>query len=177
MEINKALSILEEGKDHLERIRVDYSPGALAPVISASTFDLHYNKLYKKYVDNYNRGENKSFNEAGAYLHGIYFSQFGRVRGIKPHGQILNIIERKFDNFVDFKKSFKEQALKLTGSGWVYLSRSGEIKTIQNHAKRTDIALLVDMWEHAYINDHHSRDRYLDAIWKIIDWNAINSRL
>lgn len=177
MEINRAQEILSESSSELERIKVSYKSSALAPVISAANFDFHYNTLYKRYVDNYNKGLNKSFNEAGAYLHGIYFSQFGPARGIKPTGQIRNLIDRKFDNFIDFKKSFKEHAMKLTGSGWVYLSKSGDIKTIANHAKRTDIAVLVDMWEHAYMNDYHSKEKYLDAIWKIMDWNAINSRL
>lgn len=176
--IRSTLEILSESSDtKLERVDVPYARAALGPVISGTSFDFHYGKLYKKYVDSYNDGVNKSFNEAGAYLHGLYFSQFKPPRGIKPHGQILTIIDRKYGNFVDFKKAFKEAALKLTGSGWVYLSKSGQIRTIPNHAKRTDIAILVDMWEHAYQPDHHSKEKYLDSIWKIMDWSTINQRL
>ena len=68
--------------------------------------------------------------------------------------------------------------MKIQGSGWIYLSKSGQIRTIRNHVKRTDIALLVDMWEHAYNLDYHAnKGKYLDNIWRIIDWDAINRRL
>jgi Fe-Mn family superoxide dismutase len=68
--------------------------------------------------------------------------------------------------------------MKLQGSNWIYLSKSGQIKTIRNHAKRTDIALLVDWWEHAWSLDYHSdKEKYLDNIWRIMDWDAINRRL
>jgi Fe-Mn family superoxide dismutase len=178
-DIRTTLNLIEAAsKQELARVKLPYSKTALSPVMSSATIDNHYGKLYKAYVDNYNKGEgDPTFNEAGAYLHGIYFSQFTRPSTTKPHGAILNIIERHFDNFVDFKAAFKEAALKFHGSGWAYLSKSGQIKTITNHAKRTDIALLVDLWEHAYMGDHHSKEKYLDAIWRIMDWNAINHRL
>jgi superoxide dismutase len=60
----------------------------------------------------------------------------------------------------------------------VYLSTAGEIKTIPNHQVRTDIALLIDWWEHAWALDYQSdKERYLDNIWKIINWDVINERL
>ena len=91
---------------------------------------------------------------------------------------ILDLINKNHKYFVDFKKKFTEVAMKLQGSNWIYLSKSGQIKTIHNHAKRTDIALLVDMWEHAYQTDYGSnKAKYLDNIWRIIDWDVINHRL
>lgn len=177
-DIRQTLNLLE-AKANLEQIKLPYSHGALSPVMSSSLVDLHYGKLYKGYVDRYNKGEGDAhFNEAGAYLHSIFFSQFKHPGVSRPHGAILDIINRHHNNFVDFKKHFKEEALKVQGSGWCYLSKSGQIKTIRNHAKRTDIALLVDMWEHAYQNDYGSnKGKYLDNIWRIIDWDAINRRL
>jgi Fe-Mn family superoxide dismutase len=135
--------------------------------------------LYKGYVDRYNKKEgDRAFNEAGAYLHSIYFSQFKAPGVSRPAGTILDIINRHHTNFVNFKKAFKEEAMKVQGSGWVYLSKSGQIKTIKNHQKRTDIAFIVDMWEHAFQNDYGSKkDKYLDNIWRIIDWSAVNRRL
>jgi Fe-Mn family superoxide dismutase len=179
-DIRQTLDLLEaKSQNKLEQIKLPYSRTALAPVMSSAEIDYHYGKLYKGYVDRYNKGEgDKSFNEAGAYLHGIFFSQFKRPGVSKPRGQILDIINRHHTNFVDFKKNFKEEAMKIQGSGWIYLSKSGQIKTIKNHVKRTDIALLVDMWEHAYNLDYHAnKGKYLDSIWRIIDWDAVNRRL
>ena len=68
--------------------------------------------------------------------------------------------------------------MKIQGSGWIYLSKSGTIKTIKNHQIKNDIALLVDMWEHSYQNDYASnKAKYIDSLWRIMDWDAINRRL
>lgn len=178
--IRDTLQLLEEAAaPKLTQIKLPYSRTALSPVMSSATIDTHYGKLYKGYVDRYNEREgDRSFNEAGAYLHGILFSQFRAPRSTSPKGPILDLINRHHSSYVDFKKNFKEEALKIQGSGWIYLSKSGQIKTIRNHAKRTDIAVLVDMWEHAYNNDYSSnKGKYLDNIWRIMDWDAINHRL
>lgn len=169
----------KSGQD-LEQVKLPYSAGALSPVTSKTTVDLHYGKLYKSYVDRYNNKDgDRNFNEAGAFLHSIWFTQFRSPRtGNRPTGTVDSLITRKFGSFDDFKREFKEQAMKLQGSNWIYLSRTGAIKTISNHAKRTDIALLVDWWEHAWVNDYGSnKGKYLDGLWRIIDWNVINHRL
>jgi Fe-Mn family superoxide dismutase len=58
------------------------------------------------------------------------------------------------------------------------MSRSGEIKTIKNHAIRTDIALLIDWWEHAWIDDYGTKKaKYIKDIWRIINWDTVNNRL
>lgn len=170
---------LLEAQKKLEQIKLPYSRTALAPVMSSSTIDYHYGNLYKGYVDRYNKHEgDPTFNEAGAYLHEIFFSQFKSPAVSRPRGAILDLINRHHSNFVSFKKHFKEEAMKIQGSGWIYLSKSGQIKTIKNHAKRTDIALLVDWWEHAWSLDYHAdKAKYMDSIWRIIDWDAINKRL
>ena len=179
-DIRQTLDLVEaKNSPKLEQIKLPYSRTALAPAMSSSTIDYHYGKLYKGYVDRFNKGEgDRNFNEAGAYLHGIFFSQFKRPGVSRPHGTILDIINRHHTNFVDFKKNFKEEAMKLQGSAWIYLSKSGQIKSIRNHQKRTDIALLIDWWEHAWALDYHSdKAKYLDNIWRIIDWDAVNRRL
>jgi Fe-Mn family superoxide dismutase len=179
-DIRTTIDLLEaKEKGNLEQIKLPYARTALSPVMSSALIDLHYGKLYKGYVDRFNKHEgDRNFNEAGAYLHSIFFSQFKHPGVSKPHGQILDIINRHHTNFIDFKKNFKEEAMKIQGSGWCYLSKSGQIKTIHNHAKRTDIALLVDMWEHSYQLVYGSKkDQYIDSIWRIIDWDAINRRL
>jgi Fe-Mn family superoxide dismutase len=91
---------------------------------------------------------------------------------------VLGLIETHFKTYEDFKAAVKEVAMKIQGSGWVYLSTGGEIKTIRNHAVRTDICVLIDWWEHAWGLDYQwDKERYLDNIWKIINWNVCNERI
>lgn len=153
---------------------------SFAPVLSSALMQLHYGKLYRGYVDRYNRSEgDRTFNEAGAYLHDIYFSQFKpRSASNRPTGRILDMINRSFGNFTDFKKAIAEECMKMQGSGWVYVNRQGKIKTIQNHRKPSDgIVILIDMWEHAFQMDYHSdKKKYVDNLWKIMDWDKINQR-
>lgn len=177
-EIRNTIDLLES-TEKLEQVKLPYSRTALSPVMSGATIDYHYGKLYKGYVDRYNKKEgDRSFNEAGAFLHSIFFSQFRSPRSSAPKGMILDLMNRHHTSYVDFKKNFKEEAMKLQGSAWIYLSKSGQIKTIRNHAKRTDIALLVDWWEHAWSLDYQAdKAKYLDNIWRIMDWDAINRRL
>jgi Fe-Mn family superoxide dismutase len=180
MDIRQTITLLEEkNRQELEQIALPYKTSALAPVMSKNTIDHHYGKLYRGYVDRYNAGEGDStFNEAGAYLHSIWFSQFAAPRTRQPSGAILGLMKVHHKDFADFKEAFKIEAMKIQGSGWIYLSKSGQIKIIRNHQKRNDIALLVDWWEHAFQTDYGSnKAKYLTALWRILDWDAINRRL
>ena len=181
-DIRKALDLLEASTRpaKLETTPLPYGPKALEPVMSQETLDYHYEHLAKGYAKRYNSGEgNANFNRAGSYLHNRFFPQFREPKGAnRPIGAVATLIEEKFKTYEDFKDQFKEKAMAIQGSGWVYLSTQGEIKTIPNHQVRTDIALLVDWWEHAWALDYQSdKERYLDNIYKIINWNVINERL
>lgn len=181
-DIRKIIDLVEaksKSKD-LELEKLPYGRSALAPVMSQSTINYHYGKLAKGYVDRYNNNEgDKTFNEAGAFLHNIFFNQFRLPRNNnRPSAMSRTLIESKWGNFEDFKSQVKKQALGLQGSGWVYMARNGEIKVIRNHSIKRDIALLIDMWEHAYNLDYASdKSKYLDNLWRIIDWDVINHRL
>jgi Fe-Mn family superoxide dismutase len=96
----------------------------------------------------------------------------------KPSGASKELIDRKYKSFEQFKQEIEKVAMGIQGSGWVYMSRSGDIKTIVNHQIKNDIALLIDWWEHAWALDYQSdKAKYLDNIWRIINWNTVNSRL
>ena len=164
----------------LERISLTYPIDSLGKSLSKQAMEYHYGKLYKSYVDRYNAGEGDSdFNEAGAFLHKIYFSQFCPPKGSNnPSGDIAVFIESHFKSFDDFKKAVEKSAMSIQGSGWVYLSTDGAIKTIKNHEIKKDILLLIDWWEHAWALDYQAdKAKYLNNLWRIIDWNSINSRL
>ena len=164
----------------LETTPLPYGERDLEPVMSEATIDYHYEHLAKGYAKRYNAGEgNADFNRAGSFLHNKFFPQLRAPKGAnKPRGAILALIEEHFKTYEDFKAAFKEKAMAIQGSGWIYLSTSGDIKTIPNHQVRTDIAVLVDWWEHAWALDYQSdKEKYLDNIWKIIDWDVCNERL
>jgi Fe-Mn family superoxide dismutase len=168
------------GQDKIELVKLPYTRGDLYPVLSSASIDYHYGKLARGYVDRYNAGEgDKNFNEAGAYLHNLFFPQLRAPKSAnKPIGGADSLIKRKYGNFENFKKEFAATAMKIQGSGWVYMSRSGEIKTITNHQKRTDIALLIDWWEHSWSTDYQSdKAKYLKNMWRIINWDIVNQRL
>ena len=164
----------------LETTPLPYAADALAPVLSEDSINYHYEHLARGYAKRYNAGEgNADFNRAGSFLHNKFFPQLRPPRGRNlPRGAVLGLIEEKFKTFDDFKEAFKEAAMKIQGSGWLYLSTGGDIKTIPNHQVRTDICVLVDWWEHAWSLDYQwDKERYLDNIWRIIDWDVCNERL
>lgn len=176
----RAVEFLTESKEKLELVKLPYSRTALAPVLSKSNIDNHYGKLAKGYVDRFNKGEgDKTFNAAGAYLHNLFFPQLRAPRTSNPPvGAVKSLIDRKFKTFEKFKEEVEETAMKLQGSHWIYLSKTGTIKTIANHQKRTDIALLIDWWEHAWFIDYGAdKKKYLKNIWRIINWDIVNQRL
>ena len=164
----------------LETTPLPYSEKDLEPVMSRATIDYHFEQLAKGYAKRYNAGEgNADFNRAGSFLHNKFFPQLRAPKGAnKPRGAVLALIEEHFETWEDFKDAFKEAAMKIQGSGWVYLSTGGAIKTIANHSVRTDIALILDMWEHAFALQYQwDKEAYIDSFWKIVDWNVVNERL
>lgn len=165
--------------EDIEIIPLNFSEGDLSPVLSKKTIELHYNKLANGYADRYNKNiGDKSFNYSGAFLHNMLFTQYRKPKNNnKPNGPMKGFIEKHFSDWDNFKSKSEELMMTLQGSGWLYLSTSGKLKLIHNHETVDDILLLVDLWEHAYINDYGSdKKSYLKEQWKIINWNVINTR-
>lgn len=161
---------------------LDYEIHQLNPVMSKETLEYHYGKLAKGYFDRFNKNEGDSnFNYGGAMLHNIFFDQFMEPdQNNEPSERSSKFINKSHGSFKAFKNEFKEKAMSIQGSGWIYLDGDGEISIIKNHEYKDDmeIILLVDWWEHAWALDYqHEKDKYLDNIWSIIDWNKINKRI
>lgn len=161
-----------------KKIKVSYDPKKLAPVISADTWDLHYNQLYDSYCSKYNKGDHSKYTEGGWKLHELYFEQLKPVHDSLPSGKASDLINQRFSSFSKFKDAFNEKAIEFKGSGWIYLSIDGKIKTIDLHEPKNDIALIIDLWEHSYIQSHGAnRKKYINDIWKIIDWDVVSKRI
>jgi len=160
------------------RIKLPVEVSKLSPVLSKDAVDLHYGTLYKNYVKKSLAGEGE-FQTAGAKLHTQFFEQFkAPTTANKPTGASEILINKKFGSFEDFKTEFTDTALSIHGSGWVYLSTTGAIKTIPNHKITDNIAFILDMWEHSYLLDYGSdKEKYIKEMWKIVNWDTINTRL
>jgi len=143
MELRDHINLVEASTRpaKLETTPLPYGVRDLEPVMSEETINYHFEHLAKGYAKRYNAGEgNADFNRAGSFLHNKFFPQLRAPKGAnRPRGAVLALIEEKFKTWEDFKDAFKETAMKIQGSGWVYLSTSGDIKTIANHTVRTDI--------------------------------------
>jgi Fe-Mn family superoxide dismutase len=176
----KNFSHFVEEKDNLVLEPLPVKDHELEGVMSKNTIDYHYGSLAASYVKKFNKGEgDPKFNTAGAYLHNIFFPQLKIPSDDnKPSGISEEIINKDYGSFNDFKKTIKDVAMKIQGSGWVYMDTSGNIDVIVNHQVVPNIALLIDWWEHAWALDYQAdKEKYLDNIWKAIDWKVVNDRI
>jgi Fe-Mn family superoxide dismutase len=169
-----------EAREQLQQTPLPCGDSELEPVMSKNTIDYHFHHLAAGYVKRFNKGEGDPiFNKHGAFLHNVFFEQFqSPQQNNRPDGVVKKLIISKFQTFNNFKEEFEKIAMKIQGSGWIYLSKSGKIITFPNHSQMPDdIALLVDWWEHAWALDYQAdKGKYLKNIWSIIDWRIINNR-
>ena len=180
IELRDIILEAEKNKEHLALNKLPYDVEDLSPVLSKDSLDIHYKKLAKGYVERFNSNEgDRNFNHAGAVLHNMLFQQFKSPKSNnKPFDISLEFINKLFDSFDNFKDKITKTAMSIQGSGWVYLSRNGKIKTISNHKIYSDILLLVDWWEHAWFTDYGpDKHNYINNLWRIINWAVINDRI
>ena len=176
----------------------------LGDIISKETLGFHHGKHLKAYVDNLNKllpgsgleglslvevvkkAEGGMFNNAGQVLnHALYFEQFSNSP--RPMGEKMKaLLERDFGSVEAFKKEFEQKGATLFGSGWVWLSADKDGKLVITQQKNAENPvtmdftplLTFDVWEHAYYLDYQNRRAdYLAALWHIVDWAIVESRL
>lgn len=176
----------------------------LGDVISKETLSFHHGKHLKAYVDNLNKllpesglenlplsevirkAEGGMFNNAGQVLnHAMYFEQFSNSP--KPmSAKFASLLERDFGSVEAFKKEFEQKGTTLFGSGWVWLSADSGGKLVITQQKNAENPvtmgltplLTFDVWEHAYYLDYQNRRAdHIAALWQIVDWAIVESRL
>ena len=190
----------------LKMIELPYPLNALEPYYSTKTLELHYKILYKGYVDNTNKTEEKlqkareikdfsnikclekdlSFFGSGAILHELFFENMGPAIPTEPSLELMTQIIKDFGNFDTFKNQFSEASKAVEASGWGILAwvpkwNKLEILQCEKHQNLTlwgCIPLLVlDMWEHSYYLQYYTeRAEYIKAFWNIVNWNVVNRR-
>ena len=189
-----------------ELMALPYALDALEPVISKQTLEFHHGKHLAGYVNNLNgllpgsgfeeasleeivcKASGGMLNNAGQILnHNLYFEQYRAPKADNaPTGKLAEAIVRDFGSFEAFKEAFQKGGATLFGSGWVWLSadKDGKLVITQEPNAANPIQkglkplLTFDVWEHAYYLDYQNRrPDHLAALWQIVDWEVIESRL
>ncbi len=170
-----------------------YETNALEPHMSARTFEFHYGKHHKAYVDNTNAaikgtplekadletiiksakesGDKKLFNNAAQAWNHDFFWQSMAPKSGEPTGKLAEWLKRDFGGVDQFKEKFKAEAVGHFASGWAWLVvENGKLKVTSFHDADTPIVhgvvplLTADVWEHAYYLDYQNgRASFLDA--------------
>lgn len=164
----------------LECVAFHHDIGRLKPVISEIGFDIHYNKIYRQHVDDFNNGDGDFvYNKSAAHLHELYFENIRERRENNvPTGKVQTLIENRYGTFENFCKTVIDKAETLQGSGWVFMNKSGYVNIIPNNRMVDHVALIVDCWEHAYAYTHgHDKKAYIQSFFEVINWEVVNSRL
>lgn len=182
-----------------------YALSALEPHVSAETLQYHHGKHHAKYVSTLNeliagtefesmpleqivqKSSGKVFNNAAqAWNHDFFWNCLGPDGGGEPQQSLAEAIDSQFGSFKEFQHQFSQSATTLFGSGWTWLvqNRDGKL-TIENTSNagtpltepgKTPL-MTCDVWEHAYYIDYrNARPSYVEAFWKIVNWEAIARR-
>jgi len=183
-----------------------YAQDALEPHISKETLEFHYGKHHNTYVVKPNGlidgtpDAGKSLeeivksssggvfnNSAQVWNHTFYWNCLSPNGGGAPSGKVADAINAAFGSFDEFKAKFTESAVNNFGSGWTWLVKKGDgsvaiVNTSNAATPLTDASvtpvLTVDVWEHAYYIDYrNARPNYMEAFWKLVNWDFVNSNM
>jgi superoxide dismutase, Fe-Mn family len=192
-------------------MELPYPDDALEPVISAHTISFHHDKHHRAYLDNMNRAiagtphagqsleaivraaaadpaKRGLFNNAAqVWNHDFYWLSMDPDGGGKPSGDLLEAIERDFDDFESFAEEFARVSTTQFASGWGWLvaDEAGKLSVMSTsnadlpmlHGKRA--LLTIDVWEHAYYLDHQNRraEYVRECIDKLANWEFAAANL
>ncbi len=182
-----------------------YDKNALAPHISAETFDYHYSKHHQAYVTNLNNlikgtkfetmsleeiilsSEGGIFNNAAqVWNHTFFWHSLSPNGGSEPTGKIADLINKQWGSVATFKDEFQKMALGNFGSGWTWLvlNKENQLQIINTSNAETPLTkglnplLTIDVWEHAYYIDYrNARANFVAAYWNIVNWEFANKNL
>lgn len=185
--------------------QLPFAKDALAPHMSAETFDYHHGKHHQAYVTNLNnliKGteyENLDLeaivkkapaggiynNAAQVWNHTFFWNCLTPNGGGAPKGALAAAIDAKWGSLDAFKTAFQTSAVGNFGSGWTWLVKKadGSLDIVNMGAAGTplttgDKALLcIDVWEHAYYIDHrNARPKFVEVFLNsLINWNFVEA--
>lgn len=178
-----------------------FAKDALAPHISAETFDYHYGKHHAAYVDNLNKmvkdtefesasledimlkAKGPLYNNAAQHWNHSFFWNCMRPKQDPALDEgFMLLINKSFGSLGELKIRFTQEARSLFGSGWVWLVDNGDeglsVMPTSNAANPLTSGkkplLVIDVWEHAYYIDYRNqRAEYIEAFWPLINWDFV----
>ena len=124
-------------------------------------------------------------NGGGFHNHNLFWNSLSGSGGGQPSGELAAAIDSKFGSFDSFKEKLNEAGAKQFGSGWAWLVVKGNGELDVYGLPNQDSPLMqgdtplfgIDVWEHAYyLKYQNKRPAYLEAVWNVIDWGAVEKR-
>ena len=181
-----------------------YERGALEPHISRKTMSCHYDEYHRGYVRKLNelirrtdydslsleqvivkartRGDHQVLNNAAqAWNHAFLWQSMSPTGGGEPQGRLRRIIVEQYRSVDGFKRRFRDAAMAVPGSGWVWLVLDNDEIRIMPSSNADSPAgtnlvplLNLDIWEHAYYLDYHAfRSDYIESFLDhVINWDC-----
>jgi len=129
-------------------------------------------------------------NGGGHANHSMFWKTIGPNAGGAPSGSLADDIKSAFGSFDAFKEKFEAAGIGRFGSGWAWLVvNNGKLEIVSTANQDNPImgkaisgadgkpVMGCDVWEHAYyLKYQNKRPDYLDAIWSVIKWSAVEKR-
>jgi Fe-Mn family superoxide dismutase len=125
-------------------------------------------------------------NGGGHANHSMFWEIMGPPDSTKPKGALADAIKAQYGSLETFYDAFEKAGTGQFGSGWVFLSYDPAAKKLAIEALPNQDSPLMsgkqplfgnDVWEHAYyLNYRNKRADYLKAWWKVLNWDAVESR-
>lgn len=125
------------------------------------------------------------YNLGGVLNHELYFESLGPNNNTNISGNLKEKVIKNYGSVETFLEEFKRQTKILVGSGYTFLvinkEKKLEIVNFPNQETPYSYGLIpimtIDLWEHAYyLKYKNDRDKYIDAFFKIIDFNKVNNQ-
>ena len=128
-------------------------------------------------------------NGGGFYNHSLFWTVMNPEDRGYLSGDLKDAIEAEFGSKDAFIEAFSKAAATQFGSGWAWLCvhKGGKISVCSTPNQDNPLMpgvtcggtpiLGLDVWEHAYyLNYQNRRPDYIDAFFKVINWNEVERR-
>ena len=128
-------------------------------------------------------------NGGGFYNHNLFWTVMNPEDRGHLSGELKDAIEAAFGSKDTFIDAFSKAAATQFGSGWAWLCvhKGGKVEVCSTPNQDNPLMagvtcggtpiLGLDVWEHAYyLNYQNRRPDYINAFFKVINWNEVERR-